>query len=260
MPGSARRAFAGLTRLVQPAGASPEEATRPAMSHLTTCCSAVLKKSPACTSGYAAPIADLQQPAARRRSRRKPTTGRPSIGLEETVVPPLQHKAGESPGKDGAGVDVDAVRQDFGLGDRRMAVDDDDAVIGAAQKELVPYPDEVVRRLAVEGDTRANAGVAEEVVAEARRPFQAFDERAMRCRQHFDELAREVCVVADEHGEEADLDAIGGKGRVAAIGHEGRTHVVRVDQEIEEHLVVIAAKADDARIAGSQPGQPLDDR
>ena len=61
--------------------------------------------------------------------------------LQEPVARPFQHQRRQHAGEHRAGVDVDAVAADVGRPHRRMAVDDDDAVIARVEEEFVADPD-----------------------------------------------------------------------------------------------------------------------
>ena len=114
--------------------------------------------------------------------------------LQEPILLAVENDAGEGAAKYGAGIDVDAVAADFRLAVRSMAVHDDSAEVSIAGEERLPNPRQIESVLIVEGDTRPDAGVAEEKVAKAYRISQVFKERPVIARQPSSESFREVVV------------------------------------------------------------------
>ena len=83
--------------------------------------------------------ARASNPYGRRDTRQTVSSGRKKPGLFR-----FQDGAGQPSGHEGAGIDIDAVRADFGLRRRRVPVHHDLSEIGSIVKKLVADPQEIV--------------------------------------------------------------------------------------------------------------------
>src|SRR5262249_31631030 len=91
----------------------------------------------------------------------------------------LENRASEPPRHEGTGVDIDAVRQNLWVRNRRMAVHDDFAEIDPACQEGLADPEEVLILLLLERHPRTYTGVADVVLANGERAPQRGEEIEM---------------------------------------------------------------------------------
>src|SRR5580700_9364293 len=73
----------------------------------------------------------------------------------------FEDQASQSSGGIGPGVDIDAVRTDFGFPGRRVAVHHDFAESLFVQQELFPYPEQILSTLLPQRNSRTHAGMGE---------------------------------------------------------------------------------------------------
>lgn len=77
----------------------------------------------------------------------------------------LDSNAGESSRAPRPGVDVDPVRPDVGMRHRRMAVNDNHAVVLYGVEELVTNPEQILQILLLDRDARANTGMNKQEIS-----------------------------------------------------------------------------------------------
>src|SRR4051794_19538172 len=82
----------------------------------------------------------------------------------------------------GARIDGDAIRPLLHGIDDRVAMDDDEAVLLRVRQEGLADPAQVAPLLLVEADAGTDAGVDEEIISEAERVAEAFEELDMAAR------------------------------------------------------------------------------
>ena len=136
--------------------------------------------------------------------------------LDEPPFRPLQPDGREDPVPVGAGIDRNPVRMRFGLVDDGVAVDDDEAVIGAALEESVANPAEVLGALLGDRHARADAGMDEQIVAEAEAVGHAFEEGPVLLGHVFLKAAHDLARRRVEGPALGDAVALG--AFVAAVG------------------------------------------
>jgi hypothetical protein len=179
---------------------------------------------------------------------------------EEAVLRSFQHHASQPAAEHRPGIDIDPVRSDLRLVGGRMAVNHDDAVVAVVPQEFLANPDQVLRVLSVERYPRPDAGMAEEIVAEADGQRQASQERPMRLRHFRRQLFRQGGELAVDEPRHRRHHAIGTQRRVAAIAEQHRSGFVRIVEETDQHLVMVAAQADDMAVGRDQRRQLSDHR
>src|SRR5689334_22888591 len=122
--------------------------------------------------------------------------------------------------------------------------------------EVAPDPHQVLGVLRVEGYAGADAGVAEEEIAETRREFQPVQEIPVGRRHGGGQRAAAFSETI--HAVEVELDAVGLRRLDAAIAGEDALRV-RLGEEIEEADVVVAGEREDAPVRRGLADQELDD-
>ena len=115
--------------------------------------------------------------------------GARTFGLEQGDGVGLEHEAGEPAGPHRPGVDGDAVRVVLDHRHDGVAVHDLEAEVGGRAQERLANPDQVVAILRLERDARADAGVHEQVAADAQRQRAGVEEIQVLRREGHDERA-----------------------------------------------------------------------
>jgi hypothetical protein len=89
----------------------------------------------------------------------------------------LDRDAGESPSPNSTSVDVDSIRADVGMRNRRVSVNDQLAVIELRFEKLAADPDEIIELLSFERNAGTDAGMNEQKVAATKPRLQALQEQ-----------------------------------------------------------------------------------
>ena len=97
---------------------------------------------------------------------------RSSCRYEKPLSFGFYHETGQAACSVSAGIDVYSVRQHFHLLARGVPVNDDLAKVFFAGEEAFADPEQILRLLPFERDTRSDAGVAKEIIAHGQRVFQ----------------------------------------------------------------------------------------
>src|SRR5215217_5051738 len=103
-------------------------------------------------------------------------------GRKEPALVVLDGDGGKVSSDIGAGIDADPVAAFLDPVGDRVAVDDDESMLLAVAEEGLADPAQVLHMLIVDRDAGANAGMDEEIVAEAERVAEAFQELAVGAR------------------------------------------------------------------------------
>src|SRR5580658_9215029 len=90
--------------------------------------------------------------------------------------------AGKSSRSPRSGIDVHSVLPDVGMWHRRMAVDDEFAMVLRRAEKFITNPHQVVEVLLPDGNARANAGMHEQEIAAAEAVAEALQENLVRTR------------------------------------------------------------------------------
>ena len=89
----------------------------------------------------------------------------PASRLQQPLFFLFQHQAGQHTGGVGPGVDPDPVGSKLDLFGKTVSVHHDVVVLLGALSKILAYPQQVFIALFLEGDTRPDAGMDEQVVA-----------------------------------------------------------------------------------------------
>src|SRR4051812_17972470 len=89
------------------------------------------------------------------------------LGIDEAALGSLDHQRGQDPGTVSAGIDSDAVRPLLDVRADGVTVDYDEAMVGLVEQKRLADPPQVRLRLLFELNAWTNAGVNEQIIAEA---------------------------------------------------------------------------------------------
>jgi len=93
-------------------------------------------------------------------------SGGSDFGAKEAVRRPFKHHARQTVRRVGHRIDTDAVAPDDDVVARGVSMHNDPAVSAPGSEKLAADPQQVARLLLVEGPSRANAGMHEEVIVD----------------------------------------------------------------------------------------------
>ena len=141
--------------------------------------------------------------------------------------------------------------------DDRVAVDDDDAMVAAVVEEALADPPEVAADLLVEGDSRADSGMDEQIVAEAEAVVHLVEEADVALRHLADQPLHDRGRSRVQHPAGGEAVALGAFG--AAIGQPVLDARIVAAEDAEEEFLVIALEEDVAGESGRARDEQVDD-
>src|SRR5438445_5258029 len=138
----------------------------------------MLPVSVGCSLGDAFEIMSLDQAhGIDTRAHRRVCEAAPRLlGRKKSPACSFEHEACKPPSHIRAGIDIDAIRKNFGRFDWRVAMDHDFPEAALAAQEFVANPEQIFGPLMFEGNARPDAGMAQEIFTDGYRKFEGGQE------------------------------------------------------------------------------------